>query len=43
MKEQMAARDSRALFVPNAKLRLLDQVREVARVRHFSLRTEETH
>jgi integron integrase len=33
----------KALITPNPKLRLLDQVREVARLRHFSLRTEQAY
>jgi len=28
------------LVVPNPKLRLMDQVREVLRVRHYAIRTE---
>src|SRR5678816_2350517 len=31
------------LFVPNPKLRLRQQVREVMRFRHYSVRTEETY
>jgi integron integrase len=31
------------LIVPNPKLKLLDQVREVARLRHFSIRTEQAY
>ncbi|MEW6158879.1 MAG: phage integrase N-terminal SAM-like domain-containing protein [Verrucomicrobiota bacterium] len=30
----------RARVLPNPKLKLLDQVREVMRIRHYSLRTE---
>jgi hypothetical protein len=30
-------------IVPNPKARLLDQVREVLRLKHYSLRTEETY
>ena len=29
--------------VPNPKLKLLDQVREVMRLRHYSIRTERSH
>jgi hypothetical protein len=29
--------------IPNPKLKLLDQVREVMRVKHYSLRTERTY
>ena len=31
------------VYVPNPKLQLLAQVREVARLKHYSLRTEETY
>lgn len=31
------------LFVPNPKLRLREQVREVMRYKHYSVRTEETY
>ncbi len=30
-------------FIPNPKLRLLDQVSEVMRFKHYSLRTERTY
>lgn len=30
-------------IIPNPKLKLLDQVREVCRLKHFSLRTEQTY
>src|SRR5690349_1365443 len=30
-------------FIPNPKLKLLEQVQEVCRVRHFSLRTEQAY
>ena len=30
-------------FVPNPKLKLLDQVSEVMRFKHYSLRTERTY
>lgn len=30
-------------FVPNPNLRLLDQVSEVMRFKHYSIRTEETY
>ena len=30
----------RELIVPNPKLKLLDQVREVMRLKHYSIRTE---
>lgn len=30
-------------IIPNPKARLLDQVREVIRLKHYSLRTEETY
>ena len=29
--------------VPNPKLRLLEQVREVLRLRHYSIRTEQSY
>jgi hypothetical protein len=29
--------------IPNAKLKLLDQVREVMRLKHYSIRTERTY
>ncbi len=38
-----AARVRRALVVANPKAKLLDQVREVCRLRHFSRRTEQTY
>jgi hypothetical protein len=31
------------LITPNPKLKLLDQVREVMRLKHYSLRTERTY
>ena len=31
------------LIIPNPKLKLLDQVREVMRLKHYSLRTERTY
>ena len=30
-------------FIPNPKLKLLDQVSEVMRFKHYSLRTERTY
>ena len=30
-------------FIPNPKLKLLDQVREVLRLRHYSIRTEQSY
>jgi hypothetical protein len=33
----------RQLFVPNPKLKLLDQCREVLRFHHYAKRTEETY
>jgi Phage integrase, N-terminal SAM-like domain len=35
---QMVPRDS--LITPNPKLKLLDQIREVMRLKHYSIRTE---
>ena len=32
-----------AAVIPNPKAKLMDQVREVMRVKHYSLRTEETY
>ncbi len=34
------ARASRERIIPNPKLKLLDQVREIMRLRHYSIRTE---
>ena len=31
------------LIIPNPKLKLLDQVREIMRLKHYSLRTERTY
>jgi hypothetical protein len=31
------------LIVPNPKLKLMDQVREVMRLRHYSIRTEQCY
>lgn len=40
----LKSRPAKAAFVlPNPKSKLLDQVREVLRVKHYSLRTEETY
>jgi hypothetical protein len=33
----------RGLIVPNPKLKLLDQVREVMRLKHYSIRTEQCY
>src|SRR5947209_6509605 len=38
-----AAPVMRELIIPNPKLKLLDQVREVMRLRHYSIRTEQCH
>ncbi len=35
--------DGPAGFIPNPKLRLLDQVSEVMRFKHYSIRTERTY
>jgi hypothetical protein len=32
-----------AAVVPNSKLKLMDQVREVMRLRHYSIRTEQSY
>jgi integron integrase len=37
------AKASGSLLVPNPKLRLLDQVSEVARFKHYSIRTEQSY
>jgi prepilin-type processing-associated H-X9-DG protein len=34
---------TRELIIPNPKLKLLDQVREVMRLRHYSIRTEQCY
>jgi hypothetical protein len=34
---------SRDLVIPNPKLKLMDQVREVLRVKHYALRTEQAY
>jgi hypothetical protein len=31
------------LVIPNPKLKLMDQVREVMRVRHYAIRTEQAY
>ena len=33
----------RGLIVPNPKLKLLDQIREVMRLKHYSIRTEQCY
>ena len=43
MEKAKAESGGAALFVPNPKSRLLDQVREVIRLKHYSLRTEGTY
>ena len=43
MDPRKAAFSQWGLIAPNPKLRLLDQVREVIRLRHFSLRTEQAY
>src|SRR5688572_1713605 len=35
--------DSNSIVIPNPKAKLLDQVREVLRVKHYALRTEEVY
>ena len=40
---QGAGRVGFAAVVPNPKLKLLDQVREVLRLRHYSIRTEQSY
>src|ERR1700722_12927939 len=43
MERTKAAFRRRDLFVPNPKLKLLDQMREICRLKHFSLRTEQSY
>ena len=43
MANAKAANLSSAGVVPNPKARLLDQVREVIRVKHYSIRTEDAY
>jgi len=43
MESRKAAFVSPGSIIPNPRLKLLDQVREVARLRHFSLRTEQAY
>ena len=33
----------RELVIPNPKLKLLDQVREVLRIKHYAIRTEQAY
>src|SRR6266581_1387872 len=40
---QPLPRGERAAFIPNPKSRLFDQVREVLRFHHYSLRTEKAY
>ncbi len=39
----LPARPIEDTVVPNPKLKLLDQIREVMRLKHYSLRTERTY
>lgn len=43
MEKAKAESRVQALIIPNPKSRLLDQVREVIRLKHYSLRTEDTY
>jgi len=43
MKTGSAASHGKACFIPNSKLRLKEQVAEVCRFRHLSMRTEEAY
>lgn len=43
MATRKAASGQGAVFVPNPKLKLLEQMREVCRLKHFSLRTEQSY
>jgi len=40
---ETAAGAGQELVVPNPKLKLMDQVREVLRVKHYSIRTEQAY
>ncbi len=41
--QSQAGRVGFEAVVPNPKLKLLDQVREVLRLRHYSIRTEQSY
>lgn len=43
MKKAKAAKDRTVVVMPNPKFKLLDQVREVIRLKHYSIRTEEAY
>ena len=43
MKTANASAHSFENFIPNPKARLLDQVREVIRFKHYSIRTEQAY
>jgi hypothetical protein len=43
MKPAKASGVSKELFIPNPKLKLLDQVRHVMRFKHLSIRTEQAY
>ena len=43
MATRKAAFGQGAVFVPNPKLKLLEQMREVCRLKHYSLRTEQSY
>src|SRR6266850_1828601 len=43
MEKAKAAYDPTDGVIPNPQLRLLDQVREVIRVKHYSIRTEDAY
>ena len=38
-----ASREKRPMLVPNPKGKLFDQIREVMRFHHYSIRTEKTY
>jgi len=41
--QSKSGRAERSLILPNPKLKLLDQVREVMRLKHYSIRTERSY
>ena len=43
MKIVKAEKPPVAGFIPNPKVKLLDQVREVIRLKHYSIRTEQAY
>src|SRR6266850_7530673 len=43
LRHPLSALSKRELITPNPKLKLLEQVREVMRLKHYSIRTERTY